>query len=278
MTTEELQQFWTSRDRPLVVKRYAMMLAAGFILGVVGPYDTSNMPEILIRFGYWLSLLWLASFFAGPIARWYFPRFPNFNHRVSLALFGLCVAVSLPIFLIVMAMDVFGNPEGQFSVSYVVRFFVDFKYGIIGLIWWFFQVFIITFIAFGAASLAYSAFLKDTMPATSANPAQRFLNRLPSKIGTDLKCITVEDHYIRVYTALGDAMILMRLADAISELDGFAGTQVHRSWWVAYSAIEHISKDKRRYTIQISCSNGEPAMRVPVSQSHVEKLQKGGFL
>ena len=31
---------------------YAMLLAAGFVLGVVGPYDTSNMPEIFMRFGY----------------------------------------------------------------------------------------------------------------------------------------------------------------------------------------------------------------------------------
>ena len=51
-----------------------------------------------------------------------------------------------------------------------------------------------------------------------------------------------EDHYVRIHTALGSELVLMRLGDAIQELDGLEGERVHRSWWVARRAVDQANK------------------------------------
>jgi hypothetical protein len=65
--------------------------------------------------------------------------------------------------------------------------------------------------------------------AVSAPP--KFLERLPLKLrGAEVWAVEAEDHYLRLHTSRGQDLILMRLADAVAELDGIEGMQVHRSW------------------------------------------------
>lgn len=57
--------------------------------------------------------------------------------------------------------------------------------------------------------------------------------------------LTSEDHYLRVYTARGEALIHMTLAEAIELLkDGF---QIHRSHWVHDGAV----KDYRKVQVEL---------------------------
>ena len=65
----------------------------------------------------------------------------------------------------------------------------------------------------------------------------------PSKLGTELLHIEVEDHYLRVHTNLGSDLILLRLSDAIGELDQAIGRQVHRSHWVSRRAVAGIERN-----------------------------------
>ncbi len=54
--------------------------------------------------------------------------------------------------------------------------------------------------------------------------------------------LTSEDHYLRVYTARGEALIHMTLAEAVELLrDGF---QIHRSHWVYDGAVKNYRKDQ----------------------------------
>lgn len=55
-----------------------------------------------------------------------------------------------------------------------------------------------------------------------------------------LLAVQAEDHYLRVRTTAGSALILMRLADALKALEGADGFRVHRSWWVARAAVEDV--------------------------------------
>lgn len=73
----------------------------------------------------------------------------------------------------------------------------------------------------------------------------RLMRRLPAALQTELLAIGVEDHYVRVFTSNGDILLLMRLADAIAETEGVEGMQVHRSWWVARTAIERLERRGR---------------------------------
>jgi hypothetical protein len=95
-------------------------------------------------------------------------------------------------------------------------------------------------------------------------PRARFLDRLPAAIGPRLLCLSMEDHYVRAHGLKGSALILMRLRDAIDELDGIRGLQVHRSWWVAADSVERVERDGGR--IRLRLVNG---LTVPVARSQV---------
>ena len=53
-----------------------------------------------------------------------------------------------------------------------------------------------------------------------------------------LLAVQAEDHYLRIRTEAGSALVLMRLSDALTALEGADGFRVHRSWWVARVAVE----------------------------------------
>jgi DNA-binding LytR/AlgR family response regulator len=56
----------------------------------------------------------------------------------------------------------------------------------------------------------------------------------------------------------------MRMRDAVAELDGLPGLQVHRSWWVASEAVERVEKEDGRARLRLT--NG---MIVPVARSQM---------
>jgi hypothetical protein len=103
--------------------------------------------------------------------------------------------------------------------------------------------------------------------APSAAPAPqkaRFLDRVPASIGPRLLCLSMEDHYVRAHGPEGSALILMRMRDAVDELDGMAGIQVHRSWWVAADAVERVERDGGRLRLRLA-----GGLVVPVARSQV---------
>lgn len=124
------------------------------------------------------------------------------------------------------------------------------------------------------------AFVKDTLqerreaPPGDANPVESFLGRLPVKYRTaDLHAISSEDHYLRVHTSLGEELILMRLADAVRELSGADGLQVHRSWWVAKTSVTDEKRVDGRSLLVLPSGT-----EVPVSRSYRGKAKEAGFI
>jgi hypothetical protein len=100
-----------------------------------------------------------------------------------------------------------------------------------------------------------------------------FLRRLPPHLGQELLALEMEDHYVRAHTKLGSALVLLRLRDAIAELDGLEGAQTHRSWWVAKAAITAIERDGR--SISLKLSNG---LTAPVARNSVTLLEQKGWI
>ena len=100
-----------------------------------------------------------------------------------------------------------------------------------------------------------------------------FLRRIPRKIAGNLLCLRTEDHYLRIHTAAGNDLILFRLKDAVAELAGAKGMQVHRSYWVARDAVELVEKSGRKTTLILK--NG---LRVPVSESFQPAVREAGWL
>ncbi|WP_264394474.1 LytTR family DNA-binding domain-containing protein [Porphyrobacter sp. ULC335] len=74
-------------------------------------------------------------------------------------------------------------------------------------------------------------------------PETKFNERLPLALrSARVLALSSEDHYLRVHTAMGEALIHMTLAAATQLLsDGF---QIHRSHWVARHGVKSVRKGK----------------------------------
>lgn len=113
--------------------------------------------------------------------------------------------------------------------------------------------------------------------ASSVDPAQqnppRLLSRLRAGFQPPIIALQSEDHYVRVHGQEGSELILMRLRDAIAEMDSVAGEQVHRSWWIARDGVKGAEKTGRTWTARLV--NGQLA---PVARESVDRLRRSGFL
>ena len=110
-------------------------------------------------------------------------------------------------------------------------------------------------------------------PKTAQTQAPTILDRLPLEKRGTLVAISVEDHYVRVRTAAGEAMVLMRLSDAIRETSPVPGLQVHRSHWVALDAVKGAARQGDRAILTMAV--GDP---FPASRSNLPALRQAGLL
>lgn len=110
-------------------------------------------------------------------------------------------------------------------------------------------------------------------PVGAPAPSIRFMERLPAKLkGATIYAISSEDHYLRLHTSKGSDLILMRLSDAIGELEGLEGAQTHRSWWVAKDAVESARRDGDRMTLAL-----KGGAEAPVSRPNIRPLREAGW-
>jgi hypothetical protein len=108
-------------------------------------------------------------------------------------------------------------------------------------------------------------------PAGAAPP--RFLERLPPKLrGGELYAVESEDHYLRLHTSKGQDLILLRLSDAVAELEGIEGAQTHRSWWVAKDAVQEARRGDGRAVLTL-----KTGVEAPVSRAYARALREAGW-
>lgn len=125
-----------------------------------------------------------------------------------------------------------------------------------------------------ASQIAQAAQVAQIAQAAARAPEPRFLERLPLKLrGAEVWAVEAEDHYLRLHTSKGQDLILMRLADAVAELEGLEGLQVHRSWWVARDAIVEARRSDGRATLTL-----KDGVQVPVSRTYARALRERGWI
>ena len=109
--------------------------------------------------------------------------------------------------------------------------------------------------------------------AQAKDVTAQFMQRLPVKFRTAaLWAVSSEDHYLRVHTSLGEELILMRLADAMRELDGTDGLQTHRSWWVAKEGVADARREAGK--LYLVLKSGKEA---PVSRTYQSAVKDAGL-
>jgi DNA-binding LytR/AlgR family response regulator len=88
-------------------------------------------------------------------------------------------------------------------------------------------------------------------------------SKLPHHLGREIVALRAQDHYLEVTTAKGRCMVLMRLGDAVRDLEGLNGMQVHRSWWINLAHIARVEKGANGPEVVLSTG-----ARVPVGRSY----------
>ena len=114
-----------------------------------------------------------------------------------------------------------------------------------------------------------------TVPVEGPEPhdaARRFLVRhAPKLAGRRLLALEAEDHYLRIHTDGGTALVLMRLRDAVTALGPQAGWQPHRSFWVAAGTASRPVRDGQRWMIELP-----GGLTIPVSRARMADLRAAG--
>ena len=109
------------------------------------------------------------------------------------------------------------------------------------------------------------------------------LSKLPPAIGNVIIALETEDHYLRVHTSQGNALILMWMADAVALLDPQLGAQVHRRWWVAQAAVASVRKDGQKLSLCLNNNTLVPVGRtfsaaIKARFANASKVDASGYV
>ncbi len=89
---------------------------------------------------------------------------------------------------------------------------------------------------FGLAVLGLSLARDRLAPKPQPRPKNPLAEHLPPLLrGARVQALSAEDHYLRVYTSAGEALIHMKISQAVALMG--AGFQLHRSHWVAEGLV-----------------------------------------
>lgn len=228
---------------------------AGLFLAFVGAFGTGDAP-LWMRLVYWLVLCWSGAA-AGAVVGGIVQNSGLTERRPFVGGAVITLGVALPGTLYVWAVSslMFG---GLPRLETLGRFFLP--------------VLVITAAITALNFLAARRPIETHAGAPEAAPP-RFLDRLPPRLrGATLYAVEAQDHYLRLHTSRGEDLILMRLSDAVAELEGIEGAQTHRSWWVARAAVADARRGDGRAVLTLA--NGAEA---PVSRAYAKALREAGW-
>lgn len=122
-----------------------------------------------------------------------------------------------------------------------------------------------------SASQADARLGADAVPVVSA--AAALADRLPPRLGRELVALQMEDHYVRAHTPLGSDLLLMPMGQAVDALADVEGLRVHRSWWVARTAVRGQAWEGRNLRLRLM-----GGLEAPVARAQVAALRAAGWL
>ncbi|MEX3010930.1 LytTR family DNA-binding domain-containing protein [Hoeflea sp. TYP-13] len=250
-----LREWWQQVSSPKAVVAVA---GAGLVLGLSGPFNTYETMEPVSRVLYWV-LVAIVTFGVGLLnARLIAEHTPARNLGVLPAYAVAGVVGGIPIFIVVELINLIGNvgqTETWDSLGVSLAYCTAINFCICMLVAW-----------FGTGEQQEQQDLRD-------EEAPRLLKRLPIELRGQISHLSMQDHYVEVVTERGSKLVLMRLADAISETEPVSGVQVHRSHWVALDAVAKTRRERERYVVEMK--NGAI---VPISRSCLPAARNAGLI
>jgi hypothetical protein len=225
-------------------------LAAAVFMSLAGAFG-SGKASLPVRLGYWLGLMLLGWLWGAVVARFFFPR-PGGREGLWWRIVACSVVLSIPFSAVVAYGShlAFRQPVIPTSIP--------------GLL------ISVTAVALVMTTLNVLADNRAATTTAAAPAPPRFLDRLPLKLrGAEIWAVEAEDHYLRLHTSRGQDLILMRLADAVAELEGIEGAQTHRSWWVARDGMVDARRGDGRATLTL-----RDGTEAPVSRTYARALRE----
>ncbi|WP_374467718.1 LytTR family DNA-binding domain-containing protein [Phenylobacterium sp.] len=241
------------------LRSFSIALAAGLFLTLSGAFGSGH-ASFLVRLTYWMSLMVLGAAWGGIVARFFFSEASRAKRGLWPNAGLAAVVIAAPFTLVVFAAS---------------RLLLRSAMGLADLPLLFVPVLVVSLIMTALNVLIEGPRARAAAAAAAAAPAPpKFLERLPLKLrGAEVWAVEAEDHYLRLHTSKGQDLILLRLADAVAELEGIEGMQVHRSWWVARDAIVEARRGDGRATLKL-----KDGAEVPVSRTYAGELRAKGWI
>lgn len=240
----------TLRERNRRIIPLGIWALATVLCTIAGPFGTHAVFEVLPRFLYWAGVTAVSVLGSVLCMRLSERRSPWSKLAVwggfTLLLAGALHLLNSLLFSNWVGLDQFVHLLGNIAVT-------------VGVV-------------HGAIALAQHVFSTGE-DEKDADPQIVFMRRLPIEKRAPLIRLEAQDHYLNVVTQAGSALILMRLQDAVDALAGTQGLQVHRSHWVAQTAVAAHRRDRGRDFLVLS--NGD---EIPVSRSFRTRVQEAGLI
>jgi len=227
------------------------MLAAIGLCALVGPFGTYAVLPFSQRLLYWAAVAVFSVTFASFAGRAVHAPFGGAGWPYWI---GLCVQAGVTSLMIAAFVDavnlgIWGASPTDFPTygSYV------------RIIWP--TVFLITSMI--TLVRRWNTTSDETGPrAPRAKPPDPpFLSRIPANLGDRLLWLKMQDHYIQVVTEKGEHLMFLRFSDAMEELSGYDGMQIHRSYWVARRAVRGVRRQGRRMFLRLPDGSDLPVSR-----------------
>jgi preprotein translocase subunit SecG len=231
-----------------------IMAVIGVLLGLAGPFGSFATLEVLPRVVYWLATVFLTYGFGFGIS------------MLADALWGR----GRPVWQRLVIMIV---PAGLGATAIVAPLNLV-TFGAAGFDWREVPILIgqCFAVAAGVVIVVLLTERRQAGVAVVSDGPPAILERVPLPRRGALLALVVEDHYVDIITDKGKTLVLMRLADAIRETSGVAGSQVHRSHWVAHAAVVRSHRADGKVLLELS--NG---MRLPVSRGYLPAARQAGL-
>lgn len=217
------------------------------VLTVSGPFDTAIEFTTPQRFAYWLgvavSTYFLALICMVPVLLLAARR--GWHWLIGAGAAGIVSGV--PVGLLVYCINTYIARNDAGGVSDALR--------LIGIC-------IVITVAVACLRHVLTTDQNGPDPQADNSPsAPAILKRLPHDKRAAILTLNAQDHYVEVTTAKGRELILLRLADAIDELGPLDGMRIHRSWWVARTAVQGLDRDGGRMMVRLVDGGMAPVSR-----------------
>ncbi|MGD9913194.1 MAG: LytTR family DNA-binding domain-containing protein [Rhizobiaceae bacterium] len=270
---------FTKRELQIALSRprlWAGLVGASLLLGLVGPFGTFDSLPLLPRVAYWTAIAILT--YATGLATVYFAVAalfrPNSTNPFAYLVAGALAGIPVAIIVCGLNNQLFGDPATWGEALELSLYCIAIA-AVVSLL-----VAVFTIPQEGAAAqaeaanfasaAALAAPVAGSPPPDMQRPA--ILDRLPVEKRGRLAYMSMQDHYVDVHTDRGGTLVLMRLADAITETQGVSGLQVHRSHWVALDAVAAAVRREGRLFLRMV-----DGTELPVSRPYMAAVRAAGL-